>query len=137
MDAIEEIPDPILFELRCRIPSLSISTCKFLGEFIIAHMDKFQTSNPAKAALIYQLWLKGSYLSMDEFWKADKWNQLKEESKNTFLKNDPESEIIWRMKEINYQAHHLLTFKAHAERETDLLSLQKRHSQSNQSQDMK
>ena len=121
MDAIEEIPDSILFELRCRIPSLSISTCKFLGEFIIAHMDKFQTSNPAKAALIYQLWLKGSYLSMDEFWKTDKWNQLKEESKNTFLKNDPESEIIWRMKEINYQANHLLMFKSHAEREIDLL----------------
>ena len=58
---------------------------------------------------------------MDEFWKTDKWNQLKEESKNTFLKNDAESEIIWRMKEINYQANHLLMFKSHAEREIDLL----------------
>jgi hypothetical protein len=121
MDSIEEIPDSILFELRCRVPSLSILTCKLLGEFIIAHMDKFQTSNPAKAALMYQLWLKGSYLSLDEFWKTEKWNQLKEESKNTFLKNEPESETIWRMKEINNQAHHLLMFKSHAERELNLL----------------
>ena len=59
MDSINEIPDSILFELRCRIPSLSTHTCKLLGEFINAHEGEFQTSNPAKAALIYQLWLKG------------------------------------------------------------------------------
>ena len=121
MDAITQMPDQILSELKGRIPSLSIPTCKLLGEFIIAHVDQFQTSNPAKAALMYQLWLKGSYLSLDEIWKTEKWKELKEKSKNMFLKNEPESETIWRMKEINNQAHHLLMFKSHAERELNLL----------------
>jgi len=121
MDAITQMPDLILFELRGRIPSLSIPTCKLLGEFIIAHVDQFQTSNPAEAALMYQLWLKGSYLSQDKIWRTPKWKGLKEESRNTFLKNGPKSETIWRMKEINYQAHHLLMFKSHTERELDLL----------------
>ena len=49
--------------------------------------DKFQTSNPAKAALMYQLWLKGFYLSKDKIWKTQKWSQLKEESRRTFIRN--------------------------------------------------
>ena len=126
MDSIKEIPDSILFELRCRIPSLSTHTCKLLGEFIDAHEGEFHTSNPAKAALLYQLWLKGFYLSEDKIWKTQKWSQLKEESRRTFIKFEPAFETIWRMKEINYQAQHLLMFKPHVERELDLLIASKK-----------
>ena len=121
MDAIKQMPDPILFELKCRIPSLSVYTCKLLGEFINAHEEEFQTTDTAKAALMYQLWLRGSYLSQDKIWKTPKWKELKEESRNTLVIKEPKSQTIWRMKELKNQAHHLLMFKSHAERELDIL----------------
>ena len=121
MRAINGGRDLILDEFRCRVPSLSITTCKKLGEFIDAHSEQFQPNDLASASLNYQLWMRGANISNDEIWTSDVWIRRSNQSRERVLNQNPEVEQIFKMRELKEKAHNLLLYKTYSERELELL----------------